>query len=57
MGTKLLGRLGTHSFLFIFSGKNINLYILKGISPFKMYKIIFFSCKLETILGCTSKYT
>ena len=46
---KILGRVGTHSFIYFFLHvKNINLCILKGISPFKMYKIIiFFSRKPE----------
>ena len=32
------------------------LYILKGISPFKMHKIIFFPENLKKILGFTSKF-
>ena len=47
---KILGRVGTHIFRigthnFFFWKKNIILCILKGISPFKMHKIIFFSNK------------
>ena len=40
-GLKILGRVDTH-ISFFFSGKNIILYILKGILPFKMYKNISF---------------
>ena len=48
-GQKNVGRVGT---LILFSGKkNIILCILKGISPFKMHKIIFFSENLNKILG------
>ena len=36
LSLKILGREGTH--IFFFSGKNIILCILKGISPFKMPK-------------------
>ena len=38
-GLKILVKVGTHFFLiiFFFSGKNIILCILKGISPFKMH--------------------
>ena len=40
-GLKILGRVGTHIFLnYFFSGKNIILCILKGISSFKMHKIV-----------------
>ena len=39
MGLKILGRVGTH----FFSDENNILCILKGILPFKMHKIIFFS--------------
>ena len=44
MGLKILGRVGTYIILiiFFFWKKNIILYILKGIWPFKMHKIIFF---------------
>ena len=42
-GLKILGMVGTH----FFSKKNIVLCILKGISPFKMHKIIFFSENLK----------
>ena len=39
-GLKILGRVGSH-FLIIFNlKKNRILYILKGISPLKMHKII-----------------
>ena len=56
-GLKNLGRVGTHIFLMIFfSRKNIILYILKGISPFKMHKIIFFPENLKKNLGFTSKF-
>ena len=44
-GLKILGRVGTN--IFFFSGKNIILCILKGILPFKMHKIIYFSRKPE----------
>ena len=54
---KILGRVGTLNFLFIFSGKNIILCTLKGISPFKMHKIIdIFFRKSKKILGLTSKF-
>ena len=42
-GLKILGCVGTH----FFSGKNIILCILKGISPFKMHKFIFFPENLK----------
>ena len=45
-GLKILGRVGTHIF---FSGKNVILCILKGISPFKMHRIIFFLENLKKI--------
>ena len=51
-GLKILGRVATHIFLL---EKNIILCILKGISPFKMHKILFFLEYLEKILGFTSK--
>ena len=41
---------------FFFLEKNIILYILKGISPFKMHKILFFPENLKKILGFTSKF-
>ena len=42
-GLKILGRVGTH---ISFSGKhNIMLCILRGISPFKIHKIIYISSK------------
>ena len=41
---KTLGRVGTHIF---FRKKSTILCILKGISPFKMHKIIFFSRRPE----------
>ena len=44
-GLKILGRVGTH--MFFLEKKNIILCILKGNSPFKMHKIIFFSIKPE----------
>ena len=42
-GAKILGRVGSR----IFSGKKIIVCILKGISPFKMHKIIFFPENLK----------
>ena len=39
---KILGRVGTIFLLFFWGGKNIILCILKGKTPFKMHKIIFF---------------
>ena len=39
-----------------FSEKKIFLCILKGISPFKMHKIICFSENLKKNLGFTSKF-
>ena len=49
-GLNFLGRVGTHVFLyFFFLEKNTILYILKGISPFKMHKIIFFPENLKKI--------
>ena len=54
-GLKILGRVGTH--IFFFSGKiYMILCILKGISPFKMHKIIFFSRKPEKNPGFTGKF-
>ena len=53
MSLKILCRVGTH--IFNFSGKNIILCILKGISPFKMHEI-FFSESFKNILGFTSKF-
>ena len=47
----ILGRVGTHIF---FWKKNIILCILKGILPFKMHKIVYFSRKPEKILGFTN---
>ena len=41
-GLKILGRVGIQIFVNFFSVKNIILCILKGISPFKMHKIIYF---------------
>ena len=48
-GLKILGRVGTHFFFnyFFFPGKNIFSCILKGISPFKMHKIIYFPENLK----------
>ena len=43
----------TYFFYFFFSGKYIILYILKGISPFKMHEIIFFQ---KIVLDFTSKF-
>ena len=51
-GLKILGRVGRHTYYFLifFSWKKIIiLCILKGILPFKMHKIIFFSRKPEKI--------
>ena len=57
MGLKILGRIRTHIFVyFFFLETNIILCILKGILPFKMYKIIFFSRKPEKSLGFNSKF-
>ena len=46
-GLKILGRVGIHNFFnyFFFWKRNIILCIMKGISPFKMHEIIFFSQK------------
>ena len=42
-GLKILGWVGTHIFFIFFSRKKkLILCILKGISPFKMHKIMFF---------------
>ena len=43
LGLKILGRVGKHIFFdYLFSEKkDIILCILKGVSPFKMHKIIF----------------
>ena len=42
-GLKILARVGTHIFLIIFFLKKyMILCILKGISPFKMHKMIYF---------------
>ena len=49
-----LGRVGIKKKKF--SGKNIILYILKGISPFKCIKLYIFSRKPEKNLGFTSKF-
>ena len=57
-GLKILGRVDTHFFkLFFILEKYIILCILKGISPFKMHKIIFFPEKMkhEKILGFASR--
>ena len=58
MGLKILGRVSTHIFLsFNFLEKiYMILCILKGISPFKMQKIIFFFLKPVKIVGFTSKF-
>ena len=56
MGLKIYGRLGTHFFIKKNSGKNIILCILKGISPFKMYKIIYFPEIWKKNLGFTYKF-
>ena len=50
IGQKILGRVGTYIFFnFFFPGKNIILCILKGISPFKMHKMIFFPENLKKV--------
>ena len=41
---------------FFFLKKKIISCILKGISPFKMHTILFFSRKPEQILGYNSKF-
>ena len=41
-GLKILDSVVTHIFLLLFFWKKIMLCILKGISPFKMHKIICF---------------
>ena len=49
-------RYGRHTYFFLimfFSGKKYFMH-LKGISPFKMHKVIFFPENLEKILGFTS---
>ena len=51
-GLKILGWVGTHTFLITFFSekkKSIILCILKGISPFKMHKIIYFPENLKKI--------
>ena len=61
-GLKNFGMVGTrHTYFFkkkLFWKKNTNLCILnlKGISHFKMHKIIFFSGKPKKNLGFTSKF-
>ena len=35
-------------FSFFFSGKSVIIYILKGILPFKMHKIVFFPRNLNS---------
>ena len=43
MGLKILGRVGTHIFFnYFFLDFFLNLCILKGISPFKKHKIIYY---------------
>ena len=54
-GLKILGRVGTHFSYGFISGKK-NSCILKGISPFKMHKIIYFPENLKKNLGITSKF-
>ena len=50
-GLKILGRVGLHIFFIIFFlEKDIILCILKGISPFKMHKIIYFPENLKKFL-------
>ena len=57
-GLKILGGVGTHIFFnYLFSGKKIMiLCIFKGISPFKMLKIIFFFENLKKFLGFTNTF-
>ena len=56
-GLKILGGVGTHIFFYFFFWKKITtLCILKGISSFKMHKIVFFPQNLKKILGFTSKF-
>ena len=52
-GLKTLGRVGIHILNIFFLAKYIILCILKGNSPFKMHKKIFFSENLKKILGFT----
>ena len=55
-GLKILGRVGIH--IFFFYGKNIILFILKGILPIKMHKIIFFPENLKKKIKVSrSKFT
>ena len=56
MGLKILGRVGTHFFIIIFSGKSLILCIMKSEMPFKMHKIIFFSRNLKNNLGFISEF-
>ena len=51
-------RYGKHTYFFklFFSGKNMILCILKGISPFKMHKIIYFPENMKKILDFASKF-
>ena len=56
MGLKISGRVGTHIIFFLNLEKYMILCILKGISPFKMNKIIFFPEHQKKILGFTSKF-
>ena len=44
-GLKILGRLGTHSFVVFFSGKNYNFMHFERHFAFQIHKIIFFSRK------------
>ena len=46
-GLRILGRVDTFFLIISFSRKTIILCILNGISPFKMYKIIFFPESLK----------
>ena len=48
-GLKILGRVGTHMFFFIFFWKKYNLMHFERQSPFKMHKIIHFPEILEKI--------
>ena len=54
----ILGRVGLHLLFLIifFLEKNKIVCILKGISPFKMHKIIFISRKPEKHLGFASRF-
>ena len=48
-GLKILGRAGTHTFLIYFFSIILRILKGKGISPFKMQKIIFFPENLKKL--------